>query len=98
MGSVDSCKNCGLIKSKCICNKNYFNIESKIIKFYNENEKLSTTWIKEDKINDRKAQEFLCDMCNNPLVYSKNKIFCPNYNKEFALYKKFLMKDQKLNV
>lgn len=31
-------------------------------------------------------------MCNNPLVYSKNKIFCPECDKEFILYKKFFNK------
>lgn len=89
MKSMDFCKNCGLIKSKCRCNNNYSNTESKIIRFYHENEKLSTAWIRNDKIKDRKGQEFLCDMCNNPLVYSKNKIFCPECDKEFILYKKF---------
>lgn len=75
MKSMDFCKNCGLIK--CKCNNNYSNDESKIIRFYHENEKLSTAWVRNDKIKDRKEQEFLCDSCNNPLIYNKNKIFLP---------------------
>ncbi|MCC7553838.1 MAG: DEAD/DEAH box helicase [Methanobacteriaceae archaeon] len=93
---MDFCKDCGLIEKYCTCKNKNLKTNLKMIRFYIEDDKLLTAWIQNNKVKNRKGKDIDCIICDNPLVYKKNRIFCPNCNREYNLFKKFFQ-DKKEN-
>ncbi|MCC7553839.1 MAG: DEAD/DEAH box helicase [Methanobacteriaceae archaeon] len=92
---MDFCKDCGLIEKYCKCSNKNLKADLKMIRFYLSDEEVVTAWIHKDRVKNRKGKDFTCINCDNPLIYLQNKIFCPNCNKEYKIFKKFFKEDIK---